>query len=899
MIIDEDDYLEHYGTPRKSGRYPWGSGVETPPRNMSFLDTVAHLRKQGVSDTDIARGMGISTTQFRARNTIERNAKKQAQIAEAQRLHDKGMGSTAAARQMGIPEPTYRTLLAPGAADRAKVLTATSDMLKRRIDDDDRLLDVGVGSELYMNVAQSKLNASVAILKEQGYVVHSVNVAQLGTGHDTKVKVLCPPGTSWGDAQRLANQGKVKSVIEFSEDGGRTYDRFEPPIAINPKRVQVNWAKQNAKGEEIGGGAADGVIYVRPGVKDISLGGKNYAQVRVQVGDSHYLKGMAIYKKDMPDGVDLIFNSNKDDTGNKFDAMKPLKRNDDGSINADLPFGSVVRQLKEVGPDGKKRVYSAMNRVNEEGSWDEWSRNLSSQFLSKQSPQLAKQQLDITYNRRKNELDEIKALTNVTVKKKLLESYAESTDSAAVHMKAAKFPGQATQVILPMNKMKPTEVYAPNFNNGDSVVLVRYPHGGTFEIPRLTVNNKQRDARDLLGDAKDAIGIHHSVAKQLSGADFDGDTVLVIPDNRGRIKNSSPLDKLKDFDPQREYAGYDGMRRMKKSETQLEMGKISNLITDMTIRGASHEHIARAVRHSMVVIDAEKKGLDYKRSYMDHNIGQLKAEYQGSSRAGASTLISQAGAKVKVPQMKPRPMKEGGPIDRTTGAKVMVPTGKKHADGSPKMEKRERLSLTDDAFTLVSQGGGTPVERHYAKYSNDMKALANEARLISVNLPTMKSNASAKATFKDQVQSLNDKLALAERNAPRERQALVIANAAYKAKLQANPDLGDDAKRKIKFEELETARNRMGAGKEKFDLTQDEWNAIQAGAITDNKLQRILTHADIDQVRAFATPRRSSVMTSNMVARARGLFDTGYTRAEVAERLGVSVTTLNAAMDDE
>lgn len=895
MIIDEDDYddyLEHYGTPRKSGRYPWGSGVDTPPRNMSFLDSVAHLRKQGLTDTEIAAGMGISTTQFRARNTIEGNARKQARIAEAQRLHDKGMGSTAAARQMGIPEPTYRSLLAPGAADRAKVLTATSDMLKRRMDDDDRLLDVGVGSELYMNVAKSKLDASVAILKEQGYVVHSVNVPQLGTGHDTKVKVLCPPGTSWGDAQRIANQGKIKSVVEFSEDGGRTYDKFEPPISVNPKRVQVRYAKD-------GGDEADGVIYVREGVKDVSLGGKNYAQVRVQVGDSHYLKGMAIYKKDMPDGVDLIFNSPKDDTGNKFDAMKPLKRHPDGSINADLPFGSVVRQLKEVGPDGKKRVYSAMNRVNEEGNWDEWSRNLSSQFLSKQSPQLAKQQLDITYKRNKNELDEIKALTNVTVKKKLLESYADSTDSAAVHMKAAKFPAQATQVILPMNKMKPTEVYAPNFKDGDSVVLVRYPHGGTFEIPRLTVNNKQRDAKALLGNAKDAIGIHHTVAKQLSGADFDGDTVLVIPDNKGRIKNSSPLDKLKDFDPQREYPEYPGMRRMTKKETQLEMGKISNLITDMTIRGASHEHIARAVRHSMVVIDAEKKGLDFKRSYMDHNIGQLKAEYQGSSRAGASTLLSRAGAKIDVPQMKPRPMKEGGPIDRMTGAKVMVPTGKTHADGNLKTEKRERLSLTDDAFTLVSQGGGTPTERHYAKYSNDMKALANEARLLSVDLPRLKVNASAKAAYKNEVQSLNDKLALAERNAPRERQALVVANAAYRAKLKANPDLEDSAKRKIKFQELEQARSRMGAGKEKFNITQEEWNAIQAGAITDNKLQRLLTHADIDEVRAYATPRRSSLMTSNMTARARSLFDSGYTRAEVAERLGVSVTTLNAAMDDE
>ena len=50
------------------------------------------------------------------------------------------------------------------------------------------------------------------------------------------------------------------------------------------------------------------------------------------------------------------------------------------------------------------------------------------------------------------------------------------------------------------------------------------------------------------------------------------------------------------------------------------MGKISNLITDMTLLGASEDKLARAVRHSMVVIDDEKHHLDYKQSEKDNNI---------------------------------------------------------------------------------------------------------------------------------------------------------------------------------------------------------------------------------------------------------------------------------------
>ena len=103
------------------------------------------------------------------------------------------------------------------------------------------------------------------------------------------------------------------------------------------------------------------------------------------------------------------------------------------------------------------------------------SRTLSSQFLSKQPIKLIKQRLGITYQDSVAEFDEIKSLTNPTIKRKMLMDFADECDSAVVHLKAAALPRQRTQVILPIDKLKDTEIYAPNYRDGEQVALVRYP----------------------------------------------------------------------------------------------------------------------------------------------------------------------------------------------------------------------------------------------------------------------------------------------------------------------------------------------------------------------------------------------------------------------------------------
>lgn len=905
MIIDESDYIAHYGTPRHSGRYPWGSGGnEGTPRNPSFLDTIRELKAQGLSDKEIYEGMGISSTQYRARRTIALTEKKLADIVRAEELkYKKGVSNTAGAREMGINESSFRALLEPGAKERAKVLTNTADLIQKHVDEAwknskspidigsgvEAHIPVGEGADAHIGVSQTKLAAAVAILQEKGYGVHEVKVPQVSGQHETNHKVLVPPGVTQKEAWQ--QRFNIAQIPMRSRDLGKVYGRVNhPPISVNPRRIQVRY------GDE-GGSQADGVIYVREGAKDLSLGKNRYAQVRILVGKDHYLKGMAVYKEGLPEGVDLVFNTNKKSTGNKLDAMKTIEP------DQDYPFGSVVDQITINDGTPKEKNISAMNIVNEQGDWAKWARTLSSQMLSKQTPRLAREQLDVTYENQRNELEDIKKLTNPTVKRVLLEKFAEGADSAAQHLKAAALPGSNWHAILPLDSIKPTEVYAPNYTNGQRVVLVRYPHGGIFEIPSLTVNNRLPEGRSVIGDkAVDAIGIHHTVAQRLSGADFDGDTVLVIPNDTNRFSTADPLEELKDFDPQiyKIPRGEDGkpvIPVITASQKQKEMGNVSNLITDMTLKAAPHDQIARAIKHSMVVIDAEKHELNWKLSRERNGIAALKKEYQDSARGGASTLISRRKRTTVIPDRKPRPQAEGGPINPSTGRLEFVPSGKLRRDRSgnlvPKTIKVKQLSETTDAHSLSS---GTPMERLYADHSNKLKALANEARLEAISTPRREWSPSAKAVFAPQVKSLKAKLSLVIQNRPRERKAQAITQAVTRSYFAAHPGLEESSKKKIKARELERARIRTGAKADKIRIEDDEWNAIQAGAISDNTLKQILNKADIDRVRELATPRTQVLMTPTKIDRARSMFAMGATRAEVAAQLGVSLSTLDASL---
>jgi len=904
-----DRVIKHIGTPRHSGRYPWGSGKDGYQRNKSFLGYVEDLRKQGLSEVEIAKGLGITTSQLRIKRSIASSEKRAAEAALAFRLKEKGYSNVAIAQRMGKNESSIRSLLDSSLKEKANVTAATALTLKDAVDSKG-LIDIGVGVENHLGISRTKLNTAVGLLKEDGYTIHEIQVQQVGTGKYTTVKVLAPPNTDSVDV--FKNRNNIKLVNDYSVDGGRTFLGIEPPKNVSSDRILVRY-------KEDGGADKDGLIELRRGVEDISLGEKRYAQVRVAVDGTHFMKGMAMYTDKIPDGVDIIYNVNKPRNSSKDQVFKKMEDDPDN------PFGSSILQKHYVDANGNKQL-SALNAVGyvpgggEEGSWSTWSRNLSSQILSKQSPLLAKKQLGISLDLKKEEFDEIMSITNPAVKRALLKTFSDEADAAAVHLKAAALPRQSNNVLLPITSLKDNEVYAPGFRPGETVVLIRHPHGGIFEIPELIVNKTNKEAKSLIGDSLDAVGVNPKVAKRLSGADFDGDTVIVIPNKNRNIKTASALSGLKDFDPVTAYPKHEGMHVMDEPNKQHKMGDVSNLITDMTIKGANYDEIARAVRHSMVVIDSVKHELNYKQSYIDNNIAELKKKYQGKETAGASTLISKASSTIRVQERKegkfvvdpktgkrkkiyidpdtgkklyeekesfyPERIKR---VDPTTGKISYIETGKLIR----RTTKTTRMAEADDAFKLSS---GTAIEGVYASYANSLKGLANRARKEMLGIKDIPYSRSARETFSKEASTLRSKIALAFRNKPLERQAQLLANKIVAAKRRANPGMDPDDLKKIKGQALEEARARFKAKKIDIAITDNEWAAIQAGAISPNSLFKILSNTDIDLLKQRAMPRYTSGMSPARISRAKSLLANGYTPSEVADALGISVSTLSKAI---
>lgn len=893
-----EEILMHYGMPRRSGRYPWGSGDNPYQHSGDFLSRVDELKKQGLKETDIAKTMGLTTTQLRTQMSLAKDERRVLQVATAKGLREKGYSLNEIADKMGFNnDSSVRSLLNETSEARMNQAKATAEFLKKQIDEKG-MIDVGTGVERELGISKEKLNQALYMLELEGYPVYGGRVPQAtNPGKFTTLSVICPPGTEHKDIYDFENIHSLKDYISY-DDGDSFKKAFEYPESMSSDRLKIRYA-------EDGGVNKDGVIEIRRGVEDLSLGDSHYAQVRIMVDGTHYLKGMAVYSDNLPDGVDVLFNTNKKTGTPMTDVLKKVKDDPDN------PFGSLIKERggqsyyddpngKYTDPvTGKKQSLSLINKRAEEGDWGEWSDHLPSQFLSKQSMTLIKKQLGLAAADKQAEFDEICSLTNPTVKKALLKSFSDDCDAAAVHLQAAALPRQKYQVILPLTSIKDGEVYAPNYKDGETVALIRYPHGGTFEIPILTVNNKQLEGRKVLGNTPaDAIGINSKVAERLSGADFDGDTVMVIPCNSSRSKvkiTSTPaLKGLEGFDPKLEYGGKKEGTFKPMKNTQTEMGKISNLITDMTLKGATQDELARAVRHSMVVIDAEKHKLDYKQSEIDNGIASLKKKYQGTMDAdgryheGAATLISRAKSETSVLKRK------GSPKINDDGSLSYKEVIEEYTDKDGKIkvrtQKSTKMAETRDARTLSS---GTPQEEAYADYANKMKSLANKARKEMVNTGKIAYSASAKAAYEPEVTSLMAKLNVALKNAPRERQAQVIANATVAAKKKDNPDMTSSEIKKANQQALSSARASVGAKRNSIEITDREWEAIQAGAISENKLTQILNNTNIDTLRQMATPRATTSLSTAKVNRISAMSNSGYSTSEIADALGVSTSTVS------
>lgn len=949
-----EEFLMHYGTPRHSGRYPWGSGDDPYQRNADFLKRVSDLKRKGVSEKDIATFCGYdSVGKYRADLSRASNEKRSADQAMAIRLHEKGYSNVAAAEKIGIPESTFRNYIKNTENRRTRINKEICDSLKEQVARKG-CIDVGSGVENQLGISDQRRKNCLQMLEDDGYVLSKFSIPQMGTNKRTNMMVLLPPGTPKDYIYKhYKEEGFIKMVddIRFNSDT----DKMEPlvkhdPINIDPKRISIRFA-DDVLPDGSHGIDRDGTIELRRGVPDLDMGQSLYAQVRIAVGGTHYMKGMAVYKDDdnFPPGVDIVFNSSKkrgtpimDPDPNAKQVLKPQEIDKaTGEINRHKPFEATVnRQNDWVDGNGVSHE-GALNIMKEEGKWGQQQLNLASQFLSKQPKALAKRQLDLDFDLRKNEFDDICRITNPMVKRKRLAEFSEQCEAAAEDLKAAALPRQSWNVILPVNTLKDNEIFAPKYNNGERLVLVRYPHGGKFESPELIVNNNNPEARKFLMQnghiARDAVGINSKVAAKLSGADFDGDTVLCIPNNHGEILTKPSLKGLKDFDPKDKYPAYEGMPKVGAPVSEggdgfrkgMQMGMISNLITDMTIGGANENELAAAVRHSMVVIDAQKHNLNWKQSYIDNDIQGLTKKYQlhpdGSGRyGGAQTLISKAKSPEEVDERKDYILrketidkKTGLPrrtIDPQTGEKIYEYTGRKYQpvkmltdkDGKPVINPdtgkptyipvgKERKATTEstkmrEAKDARELSSGYPIETIYADYANRCKSLANEARKEWLNTPSVKLNKAAKERYSKEVASLTSKLNDALKNAPYERQAQLLAGARVQAQIEANGITSAIEKQKLRGKAIASARNVVGASKKRIYISDDEWEAIQAGAVSSNRLEKILNNADSDRLKQLSTPRLSPQASKAKISKAKQLLASGYTHAEIGQYLGMSAS---------
>ncbi len=1013
-IIDRlnDEILMHEGVAhdenppgRGSGRYPFGSGKNPYQHNVpgDFKGYLNQCRKKGMSDTDIAKSLGMSTTVMRQLETIDKNDVRREMVAYAKKRDAEGISR----RQIGEEikakfgiykgESGVRSLLNEDSERNMNLSAKTAEQLKQILNNEESgMLEVGLGVESELGITRTKLDTALKLLELEGYHIYGRRVAQVNNkGQFTTLKILAKPEVEWKETYDSTKVGHLSDYT--SPDNGDHIFKYRYPESMNSDRLMVRFA-------EDGGTNKDGLVEIRRNVKDLSLGESNYSQVRILVDDKYYIKGMAVYGKDedFPEGVDVIFNTNKPQAKGKLGALKSI----DDNIKKDPnnPFGSSIKpginypdnnihggQSYYLDDDGTYKL-SLINKRADEGEWGEWSKELPSQMLSKQPQKTIERQLNLAKASKEEEYDEILEISNPTIRKEMLREFADKCDRAAVDLKAAPFPEQKYQVILPLTTIKDGECYAPNYKDGQELALIRYPHGGTFEIPIVKVNNRNKEGKEYItANALDAIGINADTAHRLSGADFDGDTVMVIPlkPESFKIQSHDELEGLKGFDPTlaygpdpdkpietdsngNEYAYRNGIKYpiMKERYKQNQMGVVSNLITDMTLAGASEEELAAAVRHSMVVIDAVKHKLDWKSSAVENNISALHKKYQahydpesGREKQGAATIISRASGPKDILERK-----EGAFIAKDTGnvltlidenkqlyldesngriytqnekktQKYDPETGKKLYRNTNKMyyqvsyksssgktetarvmekdgnmfykdketgeykkittetlipryatQKSTQMAEVDDAFLLSS---GKPQEIAYALYANKMKSMANEARKEMMITKDNPYSPSAAKTYSKEVAELAYEYKEALKNKPKERHAQMIADSLLKEKLKEDPHMDEEHRTKLASRLLDEARENVGAHRREINITDKQWEAIQAGAISASRLKEIFSHVNKERLRQLATPyRRKDTLSKNQISRLKSLSKRGYTNSEIATLLGVSDSTV-------
>ena len=448
-----NDILVHYGTPHgpsgepHSGRYEWGSGKRYKEGSyndhMDFLARYNQYKKEGKTEKQIADAFGLTIKQFRTKRSAATAEREAALKTRAIRLRDHGYGPTEIGRKMGYPESTVRGWLKNSENLKKNKIQGVADVLEERLKRGE-IIDVGPGAELELGCTATTLSTALKTLQDKGYFLDTLEIKQpLDPNKNTRIKYIAPEGTT----RKMAwdNRNDIQPITAHSPNQGVSFNEAQPPSAIDDNRVAVLYRNE-------GGIERDGMIGIRPGVNDISLGGSTYAQVRILVNkdgkDAYYIKGMAFYDDSIPKGKDILIYSNKETRYSvKKQGIEGALKETKGDANN--PFGATITaegqryfekkngkyiqiepnvyrpdngQFKSI--DGKHYDLSPVNKLRQEGDWDKYAVRLSSQFLSKQPLKLINSQLDLTYKTKMDAFNDIMSLENKMVKQRLLNDFA-------------------------------------------------------------------------------------------------------------------------------------------------------------------------------------------------------------------------------------------------------------------------------------------------------------------------------------------------------------------------------------------------------------------------------------------------------------------------------------------
>ena len=224
----------------------------------------------------------------------------------------------------------------------------------------------------------------------------------------------------------------------------------------------------------------------------------------------------------------------------------------------------------------------------------------------------------------------------------------------------------------------------------------------------------------------------------------------------------------------------------------------------------------------------------------------------------------------------------------------------------PKTQNSTAMMETDDAYTLVSTLHNTK-ELAYADYANDMKALANKARKEMMSTGKIARSSKAADLYEEEVKSLENKLNTALLNAPRERAAMLKANAEINAKKKAYEDehgekMPTSDVKKISQQAMTKYRSSVGSVSRRnrsIKISDKEWEAIQAGAISESKLIKILNNTDADSLRSRAMPKSSITLSQAKINKAKSMSASNYSLEEIADACGCSPATVSKYLKGE